>query len=625
MAEQVFGLDFGTTNSLLSVIGRDGHPIQLTDERDRPHPSVVWYRAGEAIVGRMARENLDAGAEAITGSFVRSPKRLLDQDAPVHVGGRDLDPRDVVAEVLKFLRKNAATEQPVEHKLNRAVMTIPVKLDGAGRRRLREAARKADIGIVQFVHEPLAALYAHLRSQADYRRRLAELDGCRVLVFDWGGGTLDLTLCQVQRDQIVQIANIGDDEVGGDRFDELIRNKVRELHARQHEIDDLAGLEREEARILLLNQCELRKIELSQRETATTFVRNYLRHEGPGRDLSVSISRSMVADWTRELIDRGLGAIDALLEQNHLSYHQIALCLPTGGMINMPAIRDGLNERFGGRAPRLSNGDRIISEGAAWIAHDELRLGLAKPIELHQSDDTYAAVVPVPFELPIENETRAAAKATYRCVDPRSGRASFTFARPSRPRPRDAMSDRKAYTTLQLAVDEAAAPLMERLELDLAIDHDYVAHIDLRSTMRKDHLKSEIFDLEFTLRFPTTTDQFVKGKHADGEAIDSQADVASLALPMRAGKVRLRSNVAAEPSWRSVPGDLVTRYRPHWFDERTREYSEWQYNESVYYKDCPYCHRTRYQFRTDGCDDARCLWRRAYSTTQAARPDSASI
>jgi molecular chaperone DnaK len=98
--------------------------------------------------------------------------------------------------VLQFLREDAATGQPVKRQVERAVMTIPVKLDGAGRRRLREAARKAGIGIVQFVHEPLATLYAYLRSTTDYRRRLAELDGCRILVFDWGGGTLDLTLAK---------------------------------------------------------------------------------------------------------------------------------------------------------------------------------------------------------------------------------------------------------------------------------------------------------------------------------------------------------------------------------------------------------------------------------------------
>jgi len=625
MAEQVFGLDFGTTNSLLSVIGRDGSPIHFTDERDRPHPSVVWYRGSEVIVGRKARENLDAGAEAITGSFVRSPKRLLDQDAPIHVGGRDFDPRDVIAEVLRFLRKDATTAQAVKLKPNRAVMTIPVKLDGTGRRRLREAARKADIGIVQFVHEPLAALYAYLRSQIDYRRRLAELDGCRILVFDWGGGTLDLTLCQVQRDQIIQLANVGDDEVGGDRFDELIRNHARDAHARQNKIDDLLGLERDEARILLLNQCELRKIELSQRENATIFVRNYLRHDGPGRDLSVSISRSEVANSTGELVHRGLGAIDTLLEQNHLSYQQIALCLPTGGMVNMPAIRGGLTERFGARAPHLSNGDRIISEGAAWIAHDGLRLGLAKPIELLQSDGTYAAVVPVPFDLPIENQTVRAANAVYHCVDPRQGRASFTFARPSRPRSRDARSDRQAYTTLHLAVDDLASPLMERLELDLLIDHDYVAHVDLRSTMRKDHLRAEIFDLEFTLRFPSVAERMARSPSEAASGVNSTEE--SVALPASTGNVRLRSNIAVEPSWRNVPGDLVTRYYPHWFDDRSREYSDWQYEENVYYKDCPYCHRSRYEFRTQGCDNSGCLWKRAYpvvSRTRSGQTDGES-
>jgi hypothetical protein len=282
-----------------------------------------------------------------------------------------------------------------------------------------------------------------------------------------------------------------------------------------------------------------------------------------------------------------------------------------GGMVNMPAIRDGLNERFGARAPRLSNGDRIISEGAAWIAHDELRLGLAKPIELLQPDDAYAPVVTIPFVLPYENQLIPAAKETYHCVDPRSGRASFTFARPRRPRARDARSDRKAYTTLHVEIDEAAPPLMERLELNMAIDQDYVAHVDLHSTMRKHRLKAEIFDLEFTLTFPTSTDRPV----GEGRKENDEAGHSANALPAQNGRVRLRSNVTPEASWQKVPGDLIIRYRPSWFDESAREYSDWQKKEWLYYKDCPYCHRSRYQFRTTGCDDKKCLWRRAYPTS----------
>jgi molecular chaperone DnaK len=241
-------------------------------------------------------------------------------------------------------------------------------------------------------------------------------------------------------------------------------------------------------------------------------------------------------------------------------------------------------------------------------------LVLQKPIELLQSDDTYAAVVPVPFLLPLENETKSAAKADYHCVDPRSGRASFTFARSSRPRTRDARSDRQAYATLHLEIDETAPPLMERLELELAIDHDYVAHVDLRSTMRKHHLKAEIFDLEFTLRFPTAGNDSANRQDLGGEGSATEDIIISTAFATKVGTVRLRSNVTAESRWGKVPGDLVIQYRPHWFDERSREYSEWQKNEWVYYKDCPYCHRSRYEFRIQGCGDSKCLWRRAYPT-----------
>jgi hypothetical protein len=281
-------------------------------------------------------------------------------------------------------------------------------------------------------------------------------------------------------------------------------------------------------------------------------------------------------------------------------------------MVNLPAIRDGLNERFGGRAPRLDNGDRIISEGAAWIAHDDLRLGLAKPIELLQSDDTYAAVVPIPFVLPIENEYKGAAKSVYHCVDPRPGRASFTFARPVRPRARDARSDRLSYATFYLEVDSQAPPLMERLELELTIDPDYVAHVKLDSTMRRHHLEAEIYDLEFTLRFPGPTDRPTGAGPADKEG-PAPTEAAASALPAKAGSVRLRSNVTEEEeSWQKVQGDIVIQYRPAWFDERVREYSEWQKNEWVYYKDCPFCHRSRYEFRSQGCGDLKCLWKRIY-------------
>jgi actin-like ATPase involved in cell morphogenesis len=622
MAVDLWGLDFGTTNSLLTIIGRDGKPVHLTDDTERPHPSVVWYRASEIVVGREARKHLDAGSEAISGDFVRSPKRLLEQDALQVVGGQEADARKIIADVLRFLKSDAEGRLGESRRIDRAVMTIPVKLDGAGRRRLREAAREAGIGVIQFVHEPLAALYAYLRRKEDFARRLTELDRCRILVFDWGGGTLDLTLCEVVGDQIIQIANVGDNDVGGDRFDEAIRNEIRDRHAREHGISELIGAERPEAKIKLLNQCELAKIQLSERDSVRVFVSNYLKTDGPGRNLAVTVTQADLNEWTRSLVERGLAAIDRLLEANGISPTQIALCLPTGGMVQMPAIRAGLQERFGPRTERLNDGDRIISEGAAWIAHDRLKLGLAKPIELLQPDQTYASIVQLPFELPMENDNRSIKAIDIRCADPRSGRASFVFARPNRPRPRDARSDRLIYTTTHLEIDPQGPPLAERIDLAMTIDHDYVAKIDMSSSMRRGHVSAEIYDLEFTLRFPRPTARGPLRESGESDR-DSEAQSASFSFESasEAGAVRLQSNVVVGSNWGMVPGDIVVHYRQNWFDERTREYSSWQRVEFDYYRLCTTCKRTRYDFRMQDCHhDGFCIWRHARKLERKISP-----
>jgi molecular chaperone DnaK len=158
---------------------------------------------------------------------------------------------------------------------------------------------------------------------------------------------------------------------------------------------------------------------------------------------------------------------------------------------------------------------------------------------------------------------------------------------------------------------------MERLELNMTIDHNYVAHVDLHSTMRGHRLSAEIFDLEFTLTFPSADDHKGKSAGVDENADMSDDTTGSKALPTHTGGVCLRSNITAEQSWQKVPGDLVTQYCPSWFNERAREYSDWQKQEWVYYKDCPYCHRNRYDFRIKGCGDSKCLWKREYPTVSA--------
>ncbi|WP_170755624.1 Hsp70 family protein [Ruegeria lacuscaerulensis] len=614
MSEVIFGIDFGTTNSLASVaIG--GKVLPLVDQKNgRPHPSVIWYRGAEVVVGRDARENMNVTEGGAPPGFVRSPKMALRREGPLFVDGRPVEATDAVAEVLGHLRSDAENARGGASgmHLERAVFTIPVDFGGPERRALRDAARKAGIGVVQFVHEPAAALYAYLRSQPDLGFELARLEGRSVLVFDWGGGTLDVTLCRIQGGSILQIRNLGDNEIGGDKFDERLRNFIREKHAAAHGIENLTALEQPGMAAKLLHQCEILKIQLSDTEVEDedVIVRNYLRTDGPGGNLVATVSREELNSLSSGIVARGLSRIDEILEQAGLTYQDIDLCLATGGMVNMPAIRDGLTERFVGRVPDISNGDRIISEGAAWIANDGLRLKLSKPIEVLVADTsgrgTYHPLVDAGWSLPLENETQNVANTRLFCVDPREGVAVVEIAKPvklGRAMPSD---PRRPLCVAQVNVDPNAQPLIERIECQMQIDHDYVARVILRSTGRGAVSEQEFHDLEFGLSLSDVFSPDRESKDID-EMVSSEpaGEIRSLA----SSSLFLRSNVARsdderfrtkDEMWKLVPGDLVEKWKPTYFDTRNRMATPRQLEERIFYVPCSRCRRTASQIAAEG-------------------------
>jgi molecular chaperone DnaK (HSP70) len=376
-------------------------------------------------------------------------------------------------------------------------------MDGRGRRAYRRAAQLAGFDIYQFIHEPLAALYGWLRRGPDYRRRMAELDGRQVLVFDWGGGTLDLTLCRVAEGSIIQVHNLGDADVGGDRFDERLMRLMQERHRVKH------GLEVEPplmpGALAKLNvACERAKIRLSEQTTAEILVGHYANIEGSARTLEEGLSRDELESCSRDLVDRGLSRIDELLDRVDVSAEAIELCLSTGGLVQMPAISARLIERFGGpgRVPSIENGDRMMAEGAAWIASDKQSLTLAKPFEVLHADDVYVSLLAADTELPTIGKTLAVPFSMF-CADPRDGFARFMFARPAAPDRTSASDARNPYGVAVLAVDPTAPPLRERLELTLSIDDDLVVHVDIRSSLAGDHRSLNLHNLEFGLHLGT--------------------------------------------------------------------------------------------------------------------------
>ncbi len=182
---QIVGIDFGTTNSLISVVAHDGK-ITSFDDNGRPHPSVVRYETDQVICGRKAKEKLEEAGVGVLGNTVRGPKKLLKLPS-INVDGRIVNPVDVVTDLVRYLKDNALDNDNAEAAdLTRAVVTIPVDMDGQGRVALREALLNAGVYIETFVHEPLAALYAYFKDQEDTEDALRRFEGGMVLVFDWG-------------------------------------------------------------------------------------------------------------------------------------------------------------------------------------------------------------------------------------------------------------------------------------------------------------------------------------------------------------------------------------------------------------------------------------------------------
>jgi actin-like ATPase involved in cell morphogenesis len=572
----VVGFDFGTTNSLISVVRGNGAINFLDDER-RPIPSVVCYEGKQTIVGREAKERLAGAGLGVQGNSVRSPKTLLGRDS-VFIEGVERHPVDIVADVVRHVVQEAKSGGRGRDlkEITSAVVTIPVDMHGNRRRALRDAFRLAGVSIVQYVHEPLAALYGYFRS--DLEAMLRRYDRKLILVFDWGGGTLDLTICRPMGDMVVQLMNDGTDEVGGDVFDENLMNrlvqKVCLARGIQTSIETQPG-----ARSRLLDRCERAKIDLSTRERSQVYVGSYFRGM-EDEDFDYPLGREELEEVVEPLLDKGFRRIDQILANAGYAPEQVALCIATGGMSNMPAVRRRLHERFGPERVQIPDGTAtLIAEGAAWIAADEAMLRLAKNVELVLARNSYLPLIKAGTIMPKEGEVRRETFHLY-CTDPRDGLAKFQICAPKRPGrsvlPGEPRTD---LENLTVKVDAKARAFRERLELDVRINDDLILEAHARSINLKDEDRREIHSLEFGLSFPTSS-------AGGGEEIDDELPPAD--DPFEKGALSLRANIADRNDPSLVPGELLYQYDPYYFDVRSNP-PEYQDLERLYYEPCLFC------------------------------------
>lgn len=498
---QRVGIDFGTTNSLISVVTREDR-IKSFEDMGRPHPSVVRYEGDKVICGKRARDKLEQLGIGVLGNTVRGPKKLISNET-INVEGRLMTPVDVIGEYVRYLIDDAR-ENDLDQvaDLTRAVVTIPVALDGRGRKTLREALMTAGVYVDAFVHEPLAALYGYFRDQERFEETIRSYDERMVLVFDWGGGTLDLTLCKIVDGCLVQVLNRGNNLVGGDYLDEAILAYVIREHEKKHGWSSETALPVNPGmKSKLLAQCEKVKITLSTKDTASIFLPDYFQGEGDEAEIDVWLDRITLESICKPLVSQGIEEISSLLAQDQANVdpQTIALCLATGGMVNMPLIKSRLTEIFGVSALHISaKGDRIISEGAAWIARDGVELALAKPFELVEARNSLLTIIHQGTRLPARGESIQIPQAMY-CSDPRDGKAIFTFKRPQMVNKSAAADPRTTYGSLVVEINPDFPPLEERIQLQVTIDDDLIVHCEAVGEDYQQARSIDFYDLEFSV------------------------------------------------------------------------------------------------------------------------------
>lgn len=581
----IYGFDFGTTNSLISVVEGD-RCIAYVDEDNggSPHPSVVCYDGDEVVVGHDAKGRLSSSGLGVIGNVVRSPKTLLGKHS-VHVDGVSRSPRQMVADIVRYVTGHARDERPGDY--SRAVVTIPVDMSGERRRDLREAFRLAGVTIDQFVHEPLAALYGHLRGLPDFASEIRRLDRQYMLVFDWGGGTLDLTLCQLVDGYLVQIANHGCSHLGGDVIDESIMHEVVRRHCAQHaalEGVDVAA----DAQKKLLTRAERAKIDLSSLSQAQIYVPDYFRTSQADLDpdLVYQLSREELEEVVSGKLAEGLEMIGSLLRSVGFETSDISLCLATGGMVNMPLIKTRLLEMFGPQRLCVSEeGQLIISKGAAWIAHDRADLLLAKNIELALARDTRHVAIKAGSVMPREGSIQQVEQLNLYCTDPRDGVAKIQLEVPARRHGRhvQASDPRNSLASLSVKVDGQSGRLFERVELDMRVDENLILQVEACSTVVNDQDATEIHNLEFGLS--------LGGLGSIGQPGDpGLKKPEGRSFCDRKGALLLRSNLALREDKSLVPGEYlheVQKMTPYTQDELT----PLQVREQLYYTPCSGCGR----------------------------------
>jgi len=348
MTDEIVGIDLGTTNSEIAIY-REGRPEVLGDGQGRIIlPSMVGLSAtGELLVGEEARNQFLLYPERT----VRSIKRRMGSDTRVRLGDRDYTPQEISAIILSRLKETA--QQQLGRPVRKAVITVPAFFSDAQRQATREAGEIAGLEVVRIINEPTAAALVY---------EAAQHQGKRILVYDLGGGTFDVSVVRIEEGVVEVISSHGNNHLGGDDFDRKIVEQVLEHLKIKHGVD-VSG--RPQAMARIVRSAEAAKKHLSDHPYARIEEEYLAEHDGAPVNLDLELSRLDYEDMILPFIEETLGAIHIALGSANLTSSQVDEILLVGGATRTPLIRQRLAEAFAKEPRGEVDPDLCVAMGAA--------------------------------------------------------------------------------------------------------------------------------------------------------------------------------------------------------------------------------------------------------------------
>jgi molecular chaperone DnaK len=346
-SETIIGIDLGTTNSEVAVI-RDGRPVVLEEDGDPILPSVVGLDPqGHLLVGKAARNQYVLAPERT----IRSIKRKMGQEVTVTLGDQEYSPQEISAIILKTLKHRA--EKVLGVPVSKVVITVPAFFNDGQRQATRQAGELAGLEVVRIINEPTAAVLT-------YNPHPPEME--RLLVYDLGGGTFDVSVAQVEKGVVEIQASHGDTQLGGDDFDQLLLDYICDKFAKEHGVDLRQSLG---ARARVLRASEDAKKRLSFEAVTTIEEEFVIEKNGKSLNLVLEITRYEYEDLIRPLLLKTLSCLDQALTDAKVQANQIDKVVLVGGATRTPLVHSLLEERLGRPVHCEIEPDLAVAMGAA--------------------------------------------------------------------------------------------------------------------------------------------------------------------------------------------------------------------------------------------------------------------